>query len=249
MKVITEINNIEDIPAILFYREGAIRDPIVTVFHGFGNDKYEGTKLALKLCKEGFAVLCFDADRHGERYDGFIELIDSDVGFGNELFRVLENTASDFKVLRKAMDKHPSVDVNRLGLVGISHGANICNYILTKTSDIKACVSLLGAPDFEGLIVYSMEKESVDDFTTDDEKNLLDYVRKLNPYSDLLLSSIPLLMINGSKDDNVPYKFSESLSMEMKNQGTTAFDLEDEFHYVSSTMEDKTIAWLRQHIL
>lgn len=242
MNIITEVNRIANIPSLLFYEESSRKNPLVLIVHGFNNDKYEGTKIALKLAQKGFSVLCFDIDKHGDRYEGFMERIDSDVSFGNALFTILENTSNDIDNLIKAVGGHMSVDSSRIGLIGISHGANICNYYISK-NDIASCVSMLGSPNFIDLMVYAMEKESVDDFVTAEESKMLDFVGKLNPYERLKVCKTPLFLINASKDDNVPFVFSETLYKECSESSDIEFELEDEYHFVSNSMIDKAIKW------
>jgi len=253
MNIITESEIYEGIPTLLFYVENSRNNPLVVICHGFNNDKYEGSKIALKLCQEGFTVLCFDIDRHGGRYDGFMELIDSDTKFGTELFRILENTHNDIHKLLEVMSKHDAVNSDEIGLVGISHGANICNYELAHNSKIKVCVSLLGTPNFEDQIVYSMEKESVDDFSSVEEKKLLQYVQALDPRNHFMDKNIicSWLLINGSKDDDVPSRFSESFYNENKYNYNGIIDLiiEDEFHHVSEGMINSTIKWMKKYLL
>ena len=247
MKIMTEVKRIENIPSLLFYEDMSVNKPLVLIVHGFNNDKYEGTKLAMKLAQKDFAVLCIDIEKHGERYDGFMDKIDSDVAFGNVLFKILENTSYDLERVIKAVGSHRAVDTRKVGLIGISHGANVCNYFISK-HDMVSCVSILGSPNFVKLLSYSMEKNSEEGYTTSEEKELLAYVTKLNPFDRLKTCNTPLLLINGSKDDNVPYSFSESLYIEVADSEVVDFILEDEFHYVSRTMEEKAIEWTMHHM-
>lgn len=242
LKIITEIKTRANIPTLLFYEESSENNPLVMIIHGFGNDKFEGTQIALKLSMKGFSVLTMDIDKHGERYDGFLEKIDSDASFGKALFNVLVNTCDDIDLLLREIKSHKSVDTKKFGLIGISHGANICNYYISK-NDIESCVSILGTPNFVDQIVYSMEKESVNDFESAEEKEILEFVTKLNPYEKLKTQQTSLLMINALKDDDVPYKFSEALFIECAEERDINFILEDEFHFVSDRMIDKAVEW------
>lgn len=253
MKISTEVSVINDISTLLFYKEGTSNLPLIMIVHGFGNDKYEGAKLALKLSEVGFAVLCFDIDRHGARYNGFMDHLDNDVALGKELFTVVENTYLDIEKLLRALSDNDRLDINRLGIVGLSIGANIANYGLGRLKNLKACVSLLGSPNFEELLVYCMEKDSVKDFITDEEKNLLTYVQSLDPKDCILNTETPCpwLMINGSKDDNVPAAFAVNFYETYKDMYRSDIEsiVEDEFHYVSDSMIGKTVEWLMKYLL
>lgn len=250
MKISTEILDLEGVPSLLLYEEKAIQRPLVFVFHGFMNDKYEGIGIAMKLCQNGYSVLCMDIDRHGDRYDGFMDEIESGAHFGMELFKVVENTYEDFRKVLLDIEDHIAVDINKVGLIGISHGANICNYIVSVNPGIASCVSLLGTPKFTDQLVYSMEKETIQDFESDEEKELIDYVMNLDPYESLKTTMTSILMINASKDDDVPFRFSQSFCDEIQYKENTCieFVLEDEFHYVSGAMENKAIAWTEKYL-
>lgn len=253
MKVIVESNIYHEIPTLLFHPEGGENLPLIIFCHGFGNDKFEGSNLSLRLAQEGYAVLCFDMDRHGPRYDGFMEKIDSDASFGTVLFSVIENTHNDIDLLIDSLAEDTRVNIETVGLVGYSLGANLCNYELVNRKNISVCVSILGSPNFVDLLTYSMEKDSIDQFETSEEMKLLKYVGRLDPIEKLRNSELNCawLMINATKDDNIPLKFSQDLFSEIEDtwQSDIEFIVEDEYHHVSNTMMDQTISWFKKYLL
>lgn len=253
MMIITESITYKGIPTLLSYPADSKNLPLIIFCHGFSNDRFEGSHLSMKLALQGFSVLSFDGDRHGQRYDGFMDHIEDDLQVFNALFRCTENTFEDLKVLIEVLRDHKVVDVTKLGLVGYSLGANICNYALANDLDLKACVSILGSPCFVDLLKYSLDKESDKDFTTKKEIDLLNYVKDLDPVDKLISSKIdtPWLMINARKDDSIPMTFSQGLYDKVKDiwHGPIDYKVEDEFHHVSDTMIDETCLWFKSYML
>lgn len=254
-EVVVEYDVYKSIPYVLYTSVNMKKAPVIIVGHGFNNDKLEGSKLALRLAWKGFSVICFDLHNQGDRYNGFMESIENDCQFGTVLFNVIEESAKDVDHLFELIDQDSRLDGNRVGFVGISHGANLGFYTLSQNKRIKTLVSLIGAPDFISLIVDGMEKEGLEDFETEEEKILLSYVKSLNPLDYLIHEEVrPMMIINGSKDDNVPYVFSETYYKKVKERydtigGDIVFEVEDEYHYVSDTMLDKSVSWLEKHLL
>lgn len=253
MKIIAESNIYNEIPTLLYYPEDGENLPLIIFCHGFGNDKFEGSNLSLKLALEGYAVLCFDIYRHGSRYDGFMENIDSDASFGMALFSVIENTHKDIDLLINIFAKDARVNIDKLGFVGYSLGANICNYELVNRKNISICVSILGSPNFVDLLTHGMEKDNVDQFETSEEIELLEYVETLDPIEKLRNSEVDCswLMINAKKDENIPLKYSSDLFTEIKGiwKSNIEFRVEDEYHHVSNSMIDNTVSWIKKYFL
>jgi fermentation-respiration switch protein FrsA (DUF1100 family) len=252
MRVITESKVYNNIPSLLFYPEGAKNLPLVIFCHGFSNDKFEGSCLGLKLALEGYAVLSFDMDRHGERYDGFIEKIDSDLSFLKEVFSIIENTHKDIDLLLEEVKKDARINSDKIAMIGYSLGANICNHQLVNRDNISVCVSIIGSPNFTELMLHTLHKDHVTDLD-DKEKDLLEYVKSLDPIDQLRQGQLdcPYLMINGKKDDTIPYKHSQDLFLQVKDTWVSDIDfiLEDEYHFVSNSMMDSTIDWIKKYLI
>jgi dienelactone hydrolase len=253
-KIITELGSLYLIPYMLFYEEGAVNLPLVIIGHGYDNDMYEGTSYALKLANEGIAALCFTMAKQGERYDGFMDNITCDADFGKALFTIIEESYDDLETLMDHFSKDERIDGDRIAISGLSHGANLCYYALKKNKRLKAAVPILGSPNFTELIIYSMDKESQEQFTDSKEIELLDYIKALDPYDYLINDEKrPMLLINGEKDDNIPAKFSkefhQKVTLNSKN-GASPVELfiADEFHYVSREMIERAIEWFRNKL-
>lgn len=250
IKITTEIAEYKGIPYILFYDESVIKQPLMIIAHGFNNDKFEGMKYALKLAQEGVSTLCLDLSRQGDRYDGFMEHIKSDLDFGNILFSTLEESSEDIEKIIDLIKGRKQFDSKRIGITGISHGANLSYYMLKKNSRIKLAVPILGAPNFEELLAYSMEKE-LEEFLSDKEKELLDFVRRLNPKIHIdKQETRPLFMINGKNDEDIPCSFAKMMYESIKeryqkNNGCLAMLITEDGHHLSDEMIDSAIEWIK----
>lgn len=253
-KLVIESSLIGKVPYMLTCEEGARNLPLVIIAHGFNMDKYEGMDLALRLADRGFASICFDLDRHGQRYDGFLEAISSDVEFGSAIFSVTKNSFHDIEKIIDYFERDLRIDLSRIGLAGISLGANLCYYALAHNPDIRIAVPLLGSPKFVELLCYNMEKESEEEFRTAEERKLLNFVKEIDPYKALLAADPkPLLMINASKDDDIPAEFAASFYKSIKSTYSEKnVPLEhfvaDEFHYVSKEMKNMTVDWFEKYL-
>ena len=253
-KIIIEENVVEDIPYMLFYKADFKKIPLVIIAHGFNNNKYEGSDLAIRLAENGIGAITFDLYKQGQRYDGFLENVTCDAEFGYQIFNILKESYNDIKKLINLFKNDSRIDGNRLGLAGISLGAKLCYYSLANNKDIKVAVPILGSPKFKESLIYSMEKENESDFIDTEEKELLEFVKKMDPYEYLVQNeSRELLIINASKDDDVPAKFAIDFYDEIQSkykENNTAIELfvADEFHYVSNEMKDKTIDWFKKYL-
>ena len=251
-KIITEINTIEEIPYMLFYQEGAQNLPLVLINHGFNNDKYEGAHLALKLAGKGFCVITYDLHKHGERYNGFLENITCDADFGYALFNIIKSSYNDLEKIIKHFKSDVRIDLKRIGITGFSMGGILCFYALAHNPTIKVAVPILGSPDFTKQLLYSMEKENESHFNTEKEIKLLQFVKGMNPYQQLVENeNRPLLMINASKDEDIPARHSVDFYNTIKHRydgviSSIEMFVADEFHYVSNDMLDKAVQWFER---
>ncbi|QVK18375.1 alpha/beta hydrolase [Mycoplasmatota bacterium] len=254
-KVKIELNKHLDIPYLLYYLENSKNCPLVIMGHGFNNDKYEGSDIAIKLASKEVCVLSFDLYKQGERYDGFLDKVKSDAEFGYTLFNIIKKSNEDLLKLIDFFKQDDKVDASKIGMLGFSLGANLCFYSFANNKDLKFAVPILGSPDFTNLLIYSMEKENESDFKTQEEIKLLEFIKGIDPYDNLVQNeNRHLFIINGTKDDDVPSRFSENFYQEIKkrydlNDSKVELLITDDNHYVSNEMKDNAIEWIINNIL
>lgn len=137
--------------------------------------------MALQLVQKGFHVLTYDLSEHGNRHSGFSDRTDSDTDVGPSMLRITDQSYYDLNHLVDLFRQHPEVDEDKIILIGVSLGAMLTFYTLAHNTEISAAVSLIGAPNFVEAMVYGMEKNSVEEFSSNEEIRLLKYAQKLNP--------------------------------------------------------------------
>ena len=243
MNINVEQKNINELPCLIYSNNNISREHTIILIHGFNNDKYEGSKVALKLAGLGYQVISFDIDGHGDRSRNLFEKINSDVDFGKLLFHLIEKTSDEVVSLCERIDSA------KMSVIGISLGANVVNHLIKKNINFDKRISVLGALSFVDQIIYSMEKNSINDFNTNEEKELINYVMGLDPLKYLNDHTIDCqwLLINGAKDDNVPAKFTRNIYEGLfKNNKKIEYYEEDEYHYFSNDMIEKVINFIQR---
>lgn len=228
MSINVEKEVVKNIPCMAYRNNEMNLDHTIVMIHGFSNDKYEPSKIALQLAELGYEVVCFDIDGHGERYKDLFKDLSSDADFGQMIYKLLQQTSEE---LRSLMD---CIKTSKISLVGISFGANVVNMLLDDQS-IDGSVSILGALSFTDLLIYNMEKQGLDDFTTQEEKDLLRFVQSIDP--SLMAINHKALFINASKDDDIPAEYTRTIfDKKWASNPDYRYYEEEEYHYVSNTM-------------
>jgi len=105
------------------------KSPGIILFHGFTGNKCEShfifTKLARKLCGEGFSVLRFDFYGSGDSEGNFEEMsILTEMKDGEKAMEFLK--AFDF------------IEKEKIGICGLSMGAVTATYVAYKFKEVKA---------------------------------------------------------------------------------------------------------------
>jgi len=243
MSIKVEEKLISGIPCLIYTNNQKTKKHTVITVHGFNNDKYELSKVSLKLAKGGYEVISFDLEGHGDRPGDLYENIQSDVDFACLIFGLVEKTGHDIKLLYKTIT-NPEIS-----LLGISLGGQVVNHLIKSDLEFTKSISVLGALSFVDQIVYSMEKTSEADFHSNQECELLEYVKSLDP-KDVIKSkglSGRYLFINALKDDNVPPEFTKSVYDEyLSNNETIDYYEEDEYHFLSNSMIEKVIGFIEK---
>ena len=195
------------------------RPPIIVMFHGFTGHKVENRRLyvdiARDLCNNGFAVLRFDYRGHGDSPFLFEEF---------KLDWALEDAEHVLNyVLRDLRDK---VNVDRIGLIGLSLGGAVSIYIASKYA-VKSMILLSPAIDFSRIGADSLKnmagkiglKYIYFGPLRIRTKNMLE-MRKFNGFKFLEKIKASTLIIHSKDDKVVPYslsqEFYEKLNVEKK---------------------------------
>ena len=175
---------------------------IVIIFcHGLGADKYQVMDYVPFLRENGYNILSFDFRGHGENKSKYTSL-----GY----FEIND--------LLGAVDFVKTKGMKSIGVLGLSMGAATAIVAAKKTGDINAIVSDSGFARLAPLINRYAKRIYHISFTP-----LVSLVKKVaeirisakydtvNPVDDIKDLKVPVLIIHGDKDENIPVENANML--------------------------------------
>lgn len=176
--------------------------PVVILQHGMNGEKDDMFALAQTFVDMGYLVIVPDAVSHGENQR--IE--------GISLVEVMKETAARYDSIREYYRSDEDVKYEEFSLAGMSMGAMTTFYYGAYSENTPKCIiSLYGIPKWEGLLgsdeIYTENIAGKWTLVTDGEKRKKHVAEILqnDPANNLeYLLRIPILMINGEKDEIVP---------------------------------------------
>jgi len=245
----------ERIPALIFHTDGA-KKPLVICQHGFTGNKESMLTTCLMLADAGFVAVSIDAEKHGERKDPeILRRLSQDPA---QFFHILTGTVEDVRKVIDYVGGNLDVDLKRVGMMGVSMGAIITLLAATVEERLKAIVSVIGGANFQVLVRKSslykigLETELVEKFA----QSAGELIGKYDPINNAqLFRSIPVLLLNGERDDLIPLECASSLYEALKPHYQDAPDrlrmkvYKGVGHEYTSEMEKEAVEWLRRNIL
>lgn len=209
----------------------------VILCHGMTVDKEEGgifTHLAKELSLNGFSVFRFDFRGHGESE-------------GESTDMTVENEVKD---LNNAFEFTKIKGYKTFGIVAASFGGGAASFFVPKhQNSIKALALWNPLIDYHSLVNPTLpwgkeywgkpafEKAEKEGFIEVGNKkfklgkNLINEVKVIEPWKELLKLATPILFVHGDKDTYVPYDDSVKYSKIVKNgKLTTIKGAEHGFH-------------------
>jgi predicted esterase len=249
-RIITEAHQIEpQIPALLSYAPTGGRRSLVLILHGMGSHK-SGNSLVppnhFGLIEAGFAVASFDGRVHGERaVAGWIDP-ETNLPRGGlaALVEVVLGTTEDACHLLDTLSKHPAVDPDRIGAIGVSMGALVLQHVLVKEERIGAAVLIHGGNGWEGMA----------NFFPETDEPTLSHLEALNPASQpAAFFPTPILCLNGAVDPYFPPALAETL-LDRLRPYYGSHQLEQLVypgvgHETVEAMRQDAIAWMKRFLL
>lgn len=181
--------------------------PAVIIAHGFYGSKSNRkfVKIGRRFAQNGIAVLRFDFSGCG----------DSEGNFQN--MGIFQET-EDLKAAYNFLKKQPKIDKKRIGFLGYSLGALVVCLFQAKTSIAKTLVLVAPALNQENLLKIWLTKKQIRKWQ---KEKFLDtpkcrigirYFNEAKNYNFITSQiKIPVLIIHGNKDEDVPVKFSKEL--------------------------------------
>ncbi len=250
----TYIDN-DRIPALIFYKDGT-KKPLVICQHGFTGNKESMLTTCLMLADAGFVAVSMDAEKHGERRDP--EILRTLSQDPTQFFGILTTTVDDVGKVIDYAGENLGVDLERVGMMGVSMGAIITLLAATAEERLKAIVSVIGGANFQVLAKKSslykigFKTKLVAKFA----RFAGDLIGKYDPVNKAhLFRSMPVLLLNGENDDIIPLECASSLYEALKpNYQSTPDRLrmkvyEGVGHEYKSEMEKEAVEWLKRNLL
>lgn len=200
MAVLIENIRISDIPALEVTQVGApMQLPMVILVHGWSGQKEDILFLAYFLANNNYFVVSMDAVGHGER-------LRKEDWTPEALVDLIQQTAEDVNRVIAHYEGDERVDVERVGLSGISMGGVITYQYLSQVNKrIRAAVPMIATPDFTSLISARNSVEILNMLGLESQalvnETVLEMIRQLQPAQRMTeMISVPLLMLNGVND-------------------------------------------------
>jgi len=206
MTILIDMDKINNIPFITVYEKYAKNCPVVFYMHGFTSKKEKDLNIGYELAMRGFVSVHIDARQHGER-------ISPELARGSEelkaklFFDIVTGTADDVSEVITYLSKDHRIDIERLGMGGISMGGFITYCLLTRDKRIKAACPMIGTPAWEDFVTFN--KNNLNDV---DHEPIINFVKEIDPIANYkAMYPAALLIQNGKIDPLVPYNGSEKL--------------------------------------
>jgi dienelactone hydrolase len=192
----------------VFRDDELMRKPLVILFHGHLSHKERVLTQAYYLAQNELFVLVPDAYMHGERNPYKKE---------TDIFEVISKTSCEADALIDLYKNDERLDAWRFGIAGISMGGFVVyNYITKKQRRPKVAAAIISTPDYVSVMKtrtaaeYYQNRGIIPDSAEMDEM-----IEKVKRYQPLALyeamKDIPLLMINGDKDEITSIEGSKKL--------------------------------------
>lgn len=189
------------------------RWPVIFLMHWLQSDKSLADMFAPDWAKYGYAVLAIDGIHKGERLKPGRSILET------EIKDTLWNLTQQVIDSRRGIDflgTRDDIDLNRLGYFGISMGS-MTGAIATAVDDrFKVVVLADGAGDFS-VVFRKTEIPEVQEIVRQIEakgytlEEAFDLLKPVDPVEYVgHISPRPVLLINGKKDELLPYEAMES---------------------------------------
>ena len=203
--VVFERSGIQLVGMIHIPKKTSPKHPAVMLLHGFTGNKAEThfmfTKMARELAKAGFVCLRFDFFGSGDSEGSFEQMT-----YLTEL--------ADAKAALKFLRQQPEVDVDKIGVLGLSMGGGVAALLAGSEPDVKSLVllSAVSRPEenFKKLLENIPRKIKLDGtWYLDDGGNpvgqkFFEVLPQVKPLEAIKNYSRHALIIHGNEDVVVP---------------------------------------------
>lgn len=232
----------------LLEKENEPKHPLVIISHGFDGTKEDkkAVETARALREEGIAVLRFDFEGCGDSEGKFKEMT---------ITKEVDDLNSAFKAIRKQADLSP----DKIGLIGSSLGT-VVSALFVQKFEVPVKAMVFWSQGFNQRDLFKLWHEPKDleqvkekGFVIQGSKKIgLDYIEenREKDYSSVLSEiSVPILLIQGEQDEDVPPKFSKQLAESYNNVWLELLPAEHQLEnpLVREQLVDLAVDWFKKH--
>lgn len=216
--------NGQRVPGYLVLPPNAGKRPLILVLHGLGGSKDDLLRAAPMLAMFGVehAFLALDAEYHGDRQKIGTELIGADLNVARQGFI---QTVLDYRRAIDYVSERDDIDLERIGVGGMSMGAMMGTILTAVEPRIKAAALVVGGADWPTMALESKAPAMV---KLREEHPEIDWANSgeiLDPIDPLHFAGhfrdIPVLLINARADEVIPLVCAEALQNGVLVEQTT----------------------------
>ena len=191
------------IPALISQPDNIEGNSIVFVLHGLNVCKETQIPDIENLSQRGFTAISIDAPHHGERKDGYLEILNSSSKRKSHqlLLGIIQRQAAELEELIKY---YKNVQKKKVAVIGISMGGFTAFASLRQQIKPDLCIPFLASPDWRDPEKLESEARSPLEIA-----GPADYPEEVYP--------TPLFIVNAGKDTTVNSKASREFYSDLKN--------------------------------
>lgn len=178
------------------------------------------------------------------------------------LFSTMLQTAQDVTTVIDYLGERPEAKPESVGMMGVSMGGFITVLSTTSEGRIKAAVSVVAGAHYEALMRQQLQPRGLGDLLALGreplehlEKSATDFIERYDPINHIdRFNAVPLLLLNGGKDDLVPVESATSLYDALKPVYKDAPEklrlkvYPEIGHDYTPEMESEAINWFKENL-
>lgn len=215
--------------------------PGIVMCHGFTGQRMEAhflfVKAARELCAAGFNVLRFDFRGSGESDGRFRDMTAS---------REIEDALQALQVMRT----EPTVDADRVGLIGLSLGGLVAACTAARDGDVRALVLWSAVADMGEIVRgrWDMPKEPGADgreyYEHGPHEIGAEFLRdamRVKPVDEIAGYAGPVLVVHGDADQSVPIEHAHRYMEAIPSDDAQLLVIEGADHTFSTVALEKEV--------
>jgi uncharacterized protein len=241
------------IPALMWRGKGDGPRPLLVHMHGGGHTKWDVDPSTIEYVpSQGVTLLSFDLYMHGDRIPPEGKPQERTA---NRFITSMEMCARDLFTILDALHDDPAIDIDRVGLRGYSHSANVALVAMGMNLPVRACLSIAGAGDLASLFAYLAHRVDMPSAEIAHEMTReRDRFMHINPLHHVdAFPPRPIMMVHGLHDILAPFSahfaLYQALLPHYRSQPGDCLVLSHaDGHWTLHTVTQMALSWLVQQL-